>query len=494
MLLSSLLGSLPKALRPHVLSGRAEAVRVVRVTDRTQDVLPGDVFVAIAGARFDGHDHLPEGAAAVIVEREVAAPPGVVIVRVASTVQALGPLCAAVEGHPAESMIVVGVTGTNGKTSVTHLVAHLARAAGWSAGVIGTTGHMLDGETLGDSGRTGGAEHGHTTPTAPQLQRLFATFRDRGARLVAMEVSSIGLAAHRVDGTTFSAAAYTNLTRDHLDYHGTMEAYGESKARLFADLLRPGATAVLNADLGACPVPGAVRQSFRVGPDRGSATWNAAILSATARGMSLRIVDPTQAEHLAQTSLVGDHNAENVLCAWALAHAVGIDTLSILAGIASFPGVPGRLERVENARGIAAFVDYAHTDDALKRVLAVLRPLTAGRLLLVFGCGGDRDAGKRVPMGIAARAADLVYLTSDNPRSEDPLAILAAILPGLGDRATVVEPDRAAAIRAAVGACRPGDTLLIAGKGHERTQTIGDSQLPFDDREVCRTALAEAQP
>jgi len=499
MLLSSLIDRLPSTLGARVLNpapGDRGRPLSGRVTDNTRDVREGDVFVAIRGARFDGHDHVPGEAAVAFVERAVQAPPGVTLVHVSSTPAALGHLCAFAYGDPAASMVMVGVTGTNGKTSVSYLVAHIARTFGWSAGLIGTTGHMLDGVSVGD---------GYTTPTAPQLQALLATFRDRGAALVAMEVSSIGLAAHRVDGTTFSAAGFTNLTRDHLDYHGTMDAYGAAKMRLFTELLRPGATAVLNAGdaFGL-----RIAEDMYSGTDvllaadsarhelYGTRGWTASVDHESVRGSTLRVRDPDGVERGASTPLFGSYNTENILCAWALCAAVGIDAAAIVAGLASFPGVPGRLERVLPPAdpGYDVFVDYAHTDDALRRVLEVIRPLTRGRLLVVFGCGGDRDPGKRPAMGAAARLADSAWVTSDNPRSEDPLAIIAAIVPGLGDHPHTVVLDRREAILRAVADCRPGDVLVIAGKGHETTQTIGASALPFDDRAVAREALSALPP
>ncbi len=497
MLLSSLLDSLPSTLSARVVAPAidATATRVSgRVTDRTQDVRDGDVFVAIRGARFDGHDHIPPNAGAVFVEREVEAPAGVPVVLVRSTPRALGHLCAVVEGRPGESLVLVGVTGTNGKTSVTYLVAHIARAFGWSAGLIGTTGHLLDGVAIGE---------GYTTPTAPQLQHLLATFRDRGATLVAMEVSSIGLAAHRVDGTTFSAAGFTNLTRDHLDFHGSMDTYAAAKMRLFTDLLRPGATAVLNAgdpvglQIEALLRPDAAASGPSVAVSvalYGASGWTAQVVDESVRGSTLRVRDPQGVDHTARTPLFGGYNIENLLCAWALCHAVGIDERAIVEGLASFPGVPGRLERVSEAEPFDVFVDYAHTDDALRRVLQVVRPLTRGRLRVVFGCGGDRDPGKRPAMGAAARLADHVYATSDNPRSEDPLAIIAQILPGLGGHPHVVQPDRREAIRRAIADCAPGDVLIVAGKGHETTQAVGSQLLPFDDRRVCRRVLQALSP
>lgn len=480
MILSSLIGSLPPTMRARTVSeghGDGASRRCGRVTDRAQDVQPGDVFVAIRGARFDGHDHIPLWAAAAIVERPVGPCGDVVVVEVASTSEALGHLCAIREGHPSDGLRMIGVTGTNGKTSVTYLVAHFARAMGWRAGVVGTTGHMLDGERIGD---------GFTTPTAPQLQSLFALFRDRGADLVAMEVSSIGLAAHRVDGSTFTATGYTNLTRDHLDYHGTMDSYAAAKARLFNDLLRPDGIAVVN---GADPACVAAVQSLPA--ERVRVFKPARVVDEAITGMTLEFTGVAGAAERVRTRLVGAYNLENIACAMGLGLAAGMDQRTMVQALESFPGVPGRLERVSEGDGFEVFVDYAHTDDALRSVIAVLRRLTAGRLLVVFGCGGDRDPGKRPAMGAAAAVADVVVVTSDNPRSEDPSAIIADILRGVGDRSAVVEPDRREAIRAAIGLCQAGDVLLVAGKGHETTQTVGDTVLPFDDRAVCRGLLVE---
>jgi UDP-N-acetylmuramoyl-L-alanyl-D-glutamate--2,6-diaminopimelate ligase len=447
------------------------------VTDRAQDVQPGDVFVAIRGARFDGHDHIPRWAGAAVVERAVEPCGDVVIVEVASTAAALGPLCAAREGNPSDGLRMIGVTGTNGKTSVTYLVAHFANAMGWRAGVVGTTGHMLNGERIAE---------GFTTPTAPQLQALFATFRDKGAELVAMEVSSIGLAAHRVDGTTFTAAGYTNLTRDHLDYHGTMSSYAAAKARLFTELLRPDGVAVINGADAACVAAVQGLPAPRVRAFRPAEVVHEAIT-----GMTLSFGDAEGGAQQVHTRLIGSYNLENIACAMELGRAAGMDQTTMVRALESFPGVPGRLERVSEGEGFEVFVDYAHTDDALRSVISVLRRLTTGRLIVVFGCGGDRDAGKRPAMGAAAAVADVVVVTSDNPRSEDPAAIIADILRGVGDRSALVESDRREAIRAAIAMCAPGDVLLVAGKGHETTQTVGDTVLPFDDRAVCRALLVE---
>lgn len=420
-------------------------------------------------------------AAAVVVDQDVPVAPGPTVVRVPDTRLALAPLAAASFGDPAVEMPVVAVTGTNGKTSTTFLLAAMARAAGWKVGVIGTTGHFINDEKLPAT---------HTTPDAPTVQALLAQMRDAGCRLVAMEASSIGIAAHRVDAIPFRASVFTNLTRDHLDWHGTMEAYAAAKARLFHELT--AGVSIVNIDDPAW------RQMAPADAWTYSATQEsdiyAVLRESTWRGSS-GIVDFRGREHADLfVPLVGRHNVENALGALGAAIAVGIPMATALRGLASFGGVPGRLQAIPNRRDIGVFVDYAHTDDALINVLRALRALGPRRIITVFGCGGDRDAGKRPLMGAAAAAqSDLVVVTSDNPRSEDPLAIIAAIVAGVGDREHLVEPDRRAAIERAITLAEPGDIVLLAGKGHEATQTIGSLVIPFDDAAVA-AELLEALP
>jgi UDP-N-acetylmuramoyl-L-alanyl-D-glutamate--2,6-diaminopimelate ligase len=473
MLLSSLLNRIVVL----AVSGRVDRP-VGKVTDRDADVEPGDVFVAIRGARFDGHDRLPHlaHAAVVVVDQDRPVPDGPTVVRVSDTRLALAPLAAARLGDPGAAMPVVAVTGTNGKTSTTFLLAAMARAAGLHAGVIGTTGHYVDDLKLPSA---------HTTPDAPTLQGLLARMRDAGCGLVAVEASSIGLAAHRIDAIPFRAAIFTNLTRDHLDWHGTMEAYAASKARLFHELL--AGTAVLNA---ADPAA----RALMAPTDRPTWWFNgddlrAEAVTSTPSGTHARWVTPAGTFE-GGMRLVGAHNVDNALGALGGALAAGIPLDACRAGLAALPFIPGRLQPIPNDRGITVLVDYAHTDDALARVLAALRALDPRRVLTVFGCGGDRDRGKRPLMGkAAADGSDLVFVTSDNPRSEDPLAIVTAILPGIAGRPHVVELDRRAAIAAALLAAKPGDVVLIAGKGHEATQETGSIAAPFDDAAVAAELL-----
>ncbi|MEC8425221.1 MAG: UDP-N-acetylmuramoyl-L-alanyl-D-glutamate--2,6-diaminopimelate ligase, partial [Myxococcota bacterium] len=397
---------------------------------------------------------------------------------------ALARAAAALHGSPGSTLPVIGLTGTNGKTTTAWMLESIARAAAQSAGIIGTTGHRIAGRTIPST---------HTTPEATVLQALLASAREAGCDLVAMEVSSIGLDLRRVDAIPFRVAAFTSFSQDHLDHHGTMAAYLGAKLRLFTELLAPGGTAVLHDGLPAevlgLELPG--RTKLLVGR---SESADLRLLEAV-HGLDGAFARFTWqgAEHSLRMPLVGGHNLENALMAMACALAIGVPLEAALAGLWRLPPVPGRLEPVPGARGFHAFVDYAHTPDALERVLATLRPLTTGRLTVVFGCGGDRDRSKRPLMGIAAeRGADRVVLTSDNPRSEDPTLLLRQIQTGM-DGPALVEPDRERAIREALMAARPGDVVLIAGKGHEATQTIGDRTLEFHDPTVAARILAEQE-
>ncbi len=476
-----LLQDLLKRVDPIAVQGAADR-HVTGVSQDSRDLTPDGVFVAVPGLRVDGHDYVarvPQAAVAV-VERAVPTPPGVTRVLVADSRLALAQLSAAWQGDPSRETFLLGITGTNGKTTTTWVAEAIARAAGWSVGVIGTTGHRVDGRELAT---------GFTTPEAPAWQALLRRLVDAGAQLVAAEVSSIALAARRVDETRFSAAAFTSLGRDHLDYHGDMVRYIAAKARLFSELLAPGGTAVLASDDPAVPGAVAVRHDVT--------TWTCGL-----QGGDLRLEQPrfTAAETRGRLvtphgsaqvvlPLPGRHNASNALVAVGGCLAAGLALDDVVAGLAAVPVVPGRLEPVPSPGGPAVLVDYAHTPDALQAVLQGLRELTPGRLAVVFGCGGDRDAGKRPLMGrVATRLADRVYVTSDNPRSEDPQAIVDDIRAGLtGD--AIVELDRRLAIERALADAGPDDVVLIAGKGHETSQEIDGTRLPFDDRQVARAWL-----
>jgi UDP-N-acetylmuramoyl-L-alanyl-D-glutamate--2,6-diaminopimelate ligase len=465
----------------------------------------GDVFFALPGRHTDGRAHVPEalarGAAAVVAGGPVAAP-GAAVVQVANPRLALARAAARLHGDPSAALVLVGVTGTNGKTTTTHLLEGIWRAAGAAPGVIGTIAYRFAG---------GARPAPLTTPEAPVVQQLLAEMRDAGTTHVAMEVSSIALAEDRATALRFDAAVFTNLTRDHLDFHGDMERYAAAKARLFLELLPAGGkrdpVAVVNLDdAHGARLAAAVRtRAVTFGRGAGAAVRPLEVESTLAgtRGV-LALGD----RRLAFTSpLVGAPHVENVAAATATAWALGVDPEAIAAGIAATAPPPGRVERITGP-GFTVVVDYAHSPDALERLLDALRPLTPGALVTVFGCGGDRDAGKRPIMGeAAARRSDLVVVTSDNPRTEDPLRILADVEPGVrrggmaplaapapGARGYVVEPDRRRAIALAVTLARPGDVVVVAGKGHEDYQIVGTTKHHFDDGEEVRRVLAAGRP
>jgi UDP-N-acetylmuramoyl-L-alanyl-D-glutamate--2,6-diaminopimelate ligase len=445
--------------------GDLAAVEVSSVTHDSRLAAPGALFCCVRGRTVDGHDLAPSavaaGAVALLCERPLDL--GVAEVRVASTRAAMGPVAAAFWGHPSRSLRVAGVTGTNGKTTVTHLLRSVFEAHGWPSAVIGTLG---------------GAR---TTPEATELQALLAGFVDEGRRAVAMEVSSHALDQHRVDATRFAVAGFTNLSNDHLDYHGDMEPYFAAKAGLFEpDLTEVGV-------VGADDPWGARLAEKAAVPVRTYSMADAEDLSLSASGSSFRWRGQP-----VRLRLGGRFNVSNALCAATMAEALDVPPDVVAAGLSALPSVPGRFERVDEGQDCAVVVDYAHPPDGLAAVIAAAREAApGGRVIVVFGCGGDRDRGKRPMMGAVASAqADLAVLTDDNPRSEDPAAIVAEVLAGVADRSRlVVERDRAAAIALAVGEAQPGDIVVVAGKGHETAQVFGDRSLPFDDREVARDAL-----
>jgi UDP-N-acetylmuramyl-tripeptide synthetase len=456
-------------------------------------VQPGDCFVAVPGFKQDARRFVPEalgrGARLVVTEGEPLGALPVAQVLVPSTRHALPRLAGAYHGHPSRALTLVGITGTNGKTTTSYLVDALLRARGLATGIIGTIQYVL-----GDERRPAG----QTTPEALEIQAMLAEMRDRAIGGVAMEVSSHALALSRVEGLAFDVAVFTNLTQDHLDFHGTLDEYRRAKRRLFELLAaspKPRRTAVVNADdpAGAAMVAGLDLPvlSFGLGPRAGVR----AVEHASDLG-GVRMTVETPRGRLALASpLIGEHNVMNLLGAVATGLALDLAPDAVARALAGVSTVPGRFEQVHAGQPFLVVVDYAHTPDALERVLATARRITPGRLAVVFGCGGDRDRGKRPVMGeIAARLADRVWVTSDNPRSERPGAILDEILAGVGRVAggagrCARDPDRREAIRAALGWARPGDTVVIAGKGHETYQIIGPDVLDFDDRAVARDLL-----
>ncbi len=461
MLLSDLLAQVDHT----VLAGSVDRP-VHALTQDSRLVRPDGVFVAIRGAHHDGHDFTEDlEVGAVVVERDVPTGPGVTRIQVRDTLSALGPLASTLHGHPSHFLDVVGVTGTNGKTTTTWMLEAICQHAGTRVGVVGTTGNRVGGKR---------SDTAYTTPLPETWQALLAGMRSQGCEVVAAEVSSIGLAARRVDGTRFKVAIYTNLSQDHLDFHGSMESYAAAKARLFTREFLQG-IAIIQADLELNPeVP-----TWRYGLEGGDLCPLSLELDRLgARG---RVKTPRGEVDLV-LPMLGAFNVENALGAMGAALALGFSPDQAAAGLAAMPAVPGRLEPVP-AGDFTGLVDYAHTPDALRSVLAVLRPL-ARRLICVYGCGGDRDRSKRPLMRrVAEEGADIAIATSDNPRSEDPRAILDDMQPA---RATV---DRREAIAEAIAEAGPGDIVLVAGKGHEQYQEIGGVRLPFDDRQVAAEAL-----
>jgi UDP-N-acetylmuramoyl-L-alanyl-D-glutamate--2,6-diaminopimelate ligase len=478
-------------LRDGAAPGASDAVAdpdpnppITAVAHDSRRVVPGALFCCVPGRRTDGHDHaeaaVAAGAVALLVERFL--PLAVAQVRVPDVRRALGPLAQRFHGDPSAAMTVLGVTGTNGKTTVTYLLDAIARAAGLRSAVIGTTGVRVGGASI---------ETGFTTPEATDLQALLAQLRDEGVQVVAMEVSSHALVEHRVDGVQFRAVGFTNLGRDHLDLHGSVEEYRAAKARLFSPRFAPVAIVRRDGDTVETRIP---TVHYRSGaPDD---LW-ARDPRARLAGSEFTLVDTGigpagPGESDLALHLPGAFNVENALCAAGLALAVGIDRAAVVQGLGSLRSVPGRMERVDAARPFSVFVDYAHTPDGLATVLDAARASDATRVLALFGCGGDRDPDKREPMGRAVgERADFVVLTSDNPRSEDPAAIAAAAERGLraaGARYEV-ELDRRAAIRKVLAAAGPGDVVLVLGKGSETGQTAGGVTVPFDDRAVVREEL-----
>jgi MurE/MurF fusion protein len=461
------------------------ALDVRAVRDDSRAIQPGDVFVAVRGLRADGHAFVPQavqrGAAALVVERPLdSSLPQVVV---ASAAEALGTLMARAAGRPTDRMTMVGITGTNGKTTTTFLLESILAGAGARPGVVGTVNYRYAGEIH---------QAAYTTPPPGELQRVFGDMARAATSHVVMEVSSFALSMGRVAGVQFQVAAFTNLTQDHLDVHESMDAYRAAKELLFARYLAADGVAVINADdpAGQAMVAAAgARRVLRVST-RGAAGADvvAERFESTIAGIRADIRTPRGPLAIESGVLLGHFNVDNLVMAVGIGEALGLPLDRIAAGIRAMPAVPGRVERVPNDRGLDILVDYAHTPDALINVLGAVRPLARRRLICVFGCGGDRDPGKRPLMGAAvAAAADLAVVTSDNPRTEDPRAIIDMILPAVPDP-FFVDPDRRTAIRAAVAEAVPGDIVLIAGKGHEDYQILGKEKIHFDDREEAAEA------
>jgi UDP-N-acetylmuramoyl-L-alanyl-D-glutamate--2,6-diaminopimelate ligase len=459
---------------------------VTRVTADSRKVGPGTLFAALPGTKADGRQFIPaavEAGAVAIIAPEGAPDAAVPVVRCADPRRAYALAAARLEGG--QPPVVVAVTGTNGKTSIAVFCRQIFARLGRRSASMGTLGVQAGDEAL--------TPPGLTTPDAAEVARWAAELARRGVTHLAVEASSHGLDQRRLDGLTLTAAGFTNLTRDHLDYHADMDGYRQAKLRLFDTLLPRGASAVLNADAADFPAFAAA-----------AVVHGHAILSVGEHGQTLKLVDATptphgqdlviregEAEHRVALPLAGAFQASNALVAAGLAIAAGEEPVAVLKALEHLQGAPGRLQRVgAGPRGGEAYVDYAHTPDGLKTVLEALRPHARGRLIVVFGAGGDRDAAKRPLMGgHAAALADLAIVTDDNPRSEDPAAIRAAVLAGAPGALEVA--DRRAAIRAGVQQLRDGDVLVVAGKGHEQGQIVGGVTHPFDDVAETRAALEQ---
>ncbi|GAA2407693.1 UDP-N-acetylmuramoyl-L-alanyl-D-glutamate--2,6-diaminopimelate ligase [Actinomadura vinacea] len=494
--LAALLGAEGGApAEPAGTSGEAAGISVTGITHDSRAVLPGDLYAALPGARAHGAEFAAKaaeaGAAAILTDRagrERAAATGLPVLVVDDPRARLGTAAAWVYGEPANDLTLIGVTGTSGKTTTVYLLEAGLRAAGVETAVVGTVEMRIQDARLPSA---------LTTPEATDLHAIFAMMRERGVGAAAMEVSSHALEQGRVGGARYEVAIFTNLSQDHLDYHPTMRHYFAAKAKLFTpEYSRVG---VVNLDdhhgrelIETATVP---LTTFSAGGDP-AADWRAEDVRTGADGSVFRVVGPGGVEADAAVQLAGPFNVANALAAIVALVEAGIPLQTAVHGVAALPGVPGRLERVDEGQDFTALVDYSHKPGAVEAVLTALRPVTEGRLVVVLGCGGDRDRGKRPLMGeAAARLADQAYFTNDNPRSEDPLAILAAMFEGVlkvpqPHRAHIVlEPDRAAAIELAIGRARRGDVVVVAGKGHEQGQYTAGEMRPFDDREVVREAL-----
>ena len=450
----------------RLASSRDADVDITHMTGDSRAVRDGSIFCCVPGSRFDGHDFATQavaaGARALLCERELAVAVPQVVVR--NVRAAVGPMASALFDHPSRSLSVVGVTGTNGKTTTVHLIAAILGSTGTVTEIVGT----LSGA--------------RTTPEAPELQELLARARDRRADAVAMEVSSHALAQHRVDGTRFAAAVFTNLSADHLDYHRTMEEYFRAKARLFEPPFTEIAVVDIDTTYGRL-----LADSVRLPVVVRSGASTVEILDVGLASSVFRWRD-----HIVHLPLGGRFNVANAVLAADATAALDVAPGAIAAALATVSPVPGRFERIDEGQPFTVIVDYAHTPDGLARVLDAAREVAGGRVLVVFGCGGDRDVIKRPMMGAEAEAgADVVVVTSDNPRHEDPEAIVAVILGGMNERPFAVELDRRRAISIALDAATEADVVVIAGKGHETTQQIADVFVPFDDRDVTRSLLRE---
>jgi UDP-N-acetylmuramoyl-L-alanyl-D-glutamate--2,6-diaminopimelate ligase len=489
MKLADLLQAIERLTRQRVSAGSIREVDVQSLAYDSRHVDLGALFVALKGLKATGAtfaaDAIARGAVAIVADQAATAD-GAPWVEVTDARAALATLAAEFYGHPSRSMTVVGITGTNGKTTTAYLMRAVFEAAGVKCGLLGTVTYSVGDRELP-------AER--TTPEAPDVQRMFRRMVDSGCGACVMEVSSHALALRRVDETQFAAGVFTNLTRDHLDYHGDMESYFSAKKRLF-EMLGPHAPGVINLDdprgellrkAVSRPLTYAINKAADVTPGP---------LSLTFDGLEFDVRTPAGQVHV-KSRLVGRPNVSNILATVATATALDVSAAAIERGLASLSGVPGRFEVVsDRSDDVIVVIDYAHTDDALKNLLETARPLAQRRVITVFGCGGDRDRTKRPLMGaVAARLSDVVVITSDNPRSENPARIIDEIKRGLppaaehNSRSVFTIVDRKEAIQFAIRKAEAGDLVLLVGKGHEKSQLIAGRELPFDEVDIAREAL-----
>jgi UDP-N-acetylmuramoyl-L-alanyl-D-glutamate--2,6-diaminopimelate ligase len=506
----------------YALSARPSAAmpdtEIGSIHYRAQEVLPGGLFVAVKGQTADGHEYIGQAlekqAAVIVVQNEVdpsflkagqtiVVNQDPIMIRVPDTRRALADLAARFYNHPSEHLTLIGITGTNGKTTVAYLIESILSAAGFRVGVIGTINYRYSDKTFPNP---------MTTPESLDLQRILSEMLTAGVTHAVMEASSHAMELYRIRGCSFDVAVFTNLSQDHLDFHGDMSAYWSSKKKLFTEYLNRGpkretATAVLNCD---DPKGRELADSLSIPKIKTGSAPDCDIQAETSRygfvGTDGRVSTPRGGFDF-KTPLVGIHNVANILCAAGAATALEIAPAVIKAGLEKLTAIPGRLERIADPGGRHIYVDYAHTPDALENAISALKAIAPARIICVFGCGGDRDKSKRPLMGaIVARLCDLSIVTSDNPRTEEPASIIAQIIPGikqaggvehaaqdlkpgLESNGYVVEPDRRRAIELAIRASGADDAVLIAGKGHETYQIIGKTVIDFDDREETRKAL-----
>ena len=508
------LSDLVKAVKPlsveHTGADKDLDPQIASVHYRSQEVGPGGLFVAIAGHTVDGHDFIEDaierGAAAIVSQKQISSP--IPNVRVADSRLALAHIAACFYGNPSEQLTVIGITGTNGKTTTAYLVESILQQAGLAVGVIGTINYRYAGKTF---------DNPITTPESLDLQRILNDMLRSGVSHVVMEASSHAIDLQRIRRCWFDVAVFINLSQDHLDFHGDMQAYWLSKQRLFTDYLVEGpkraqAVAVINCN-NASGKELAQKLTVPVlttgwGPDETVRAQNAVCRPGSIEGE----LETPGGKLDFKSRLVGEHNLENILCAAGVAAALDISNADVKSGIEAVSAIPGRLEFIENKIGRYVYVDYAHTPDALENVIMALKAVMKDKIICVFGCGGDRDKEKRPLMGeIAARLCDLAVITSDNPRTEDPMVIIDHIIAGaqkakgrryqpadlsngFKHKGYVVEADRKQAIRLGIEVSKSGDTVLIAGKGHETYQILGSTTIDFDDRHEARKALRAVHP